>query len=209
MPGPTYPAALANALEFDWSPPLVGDSVVYTSNNTYACIAKYFGQQVLNQLLAAIAMSTTDKSWQVAYTCLAGDAVGSPVYINGNNSVTTANASDSTRNQVIGFIRFKGVLGEANVPSSTTCYLQQFVLVAGLSGTAGQPCYLSNTGTYSATPGSIKTPLGVFISATQAILFAGPIAAGSQTVTTNTLANLGVLPNPVGTQIYRAWELFR
>lgn len=180
MPGPTYPALVTNAQEFDWAPPLVGDSVVYLTNNAYAATAIFFGQQVENQILAAIAMSTADKSWQYSYTCLAGLNVGDPVYISSNNTVTLAQSTDTTKNQVVGFVRFKGALQSASAPTATNCYLQNFLIKTGLSGgTAGATCYLTDAGGYSATPGTIATPVGKFKDATTAVLFVSPIPSSS------------------------------
>lgn len=201
MPGPTYPAALANSQEFAWSPPLVGDSVVYAGNNTYAALAKYFGQETENEILAAQAMSVADKSWQFQYTCLAGLAVGSPVYLSANDTVTLADSTTGVKNQCIGFVRFKGTLGSASNPSATTCYLQQFLVVTGLSGgTAGNDCYLTDAGSFSATPGTVITPLGIFIDTTTAIVYAGPrpnrllnaYLASNGTNATATLATTGL-----------------
>ena len=172
MAGPTYNPDVTKALELAWPGLVIGDSVDYSSHAIYKLLAKYFGQQVQNELLGVRAATVTDKSWQIQYTCGSGDAVGDPVRISGNLTVTKAKSDNATDAKVIGFIRFKGTLGAASVPTATTCYLQNFLLVSGLTGgTAGNNCYLTDTGGYSATAGTVSVVVGKFISTTQAILF--------------------------------------
>ena len=94
---------------------------------------------------------------------IAGLAVGDPVYISADNTVTKALATDSTKNQVFGFVRFKGTIGAASVPTALTCYLVNFLGMTTLSGgTAGANIYLTDTGTFSATPGTVTTVVGKF-----------------------------------------------
>ncbi len=198
------------ALGFAWAPLQVGDSIAYATYDPYTAVAKYYGTQIQNEIQGLMAGSIADPSYLVQYTCLAADAVGSPVYNSANDTVTTASASDTVKNQVVGFIRQKGAIGAASVPSATTCYISHLQYISGLSGgSAAANLYLTNSGSFSATPGTIKTIIGKFISATEAVAVAFPYPIASVSPTNPQVKTEQVLSPNTGTSIYRAWELFQ
>lgn len=182
--GPVYtPSVSVNglgggALGFAWPPLQVQDSVDVGTYKAWMAAAKFYGVQSQNEILGSQAMSVADIEKQIAYTCAAGLAVGDPVYISANNTVAKADSTNTTKNQVIGFVRFKGTLGATSQPAATTCYIKNFLVSATLSGgTFAAPIYLTDAGGFSATPGTISTPIGYFTSATTGELYAAPSGA--------------------------------
>jgi len=126
--------------------------------------AREHGLWPQNMLLKLSAASTADVSIDKTYTCGSSDAAGDPVYVSGANTVAKADATTDTKSKVIGFIEHK--------PSSTTCKITYRRLVTGLSGlTAGNWVYLTNTGGFSATPGTVVKRMGTAISSTAALLY--------------------------------------
>lgn len=134
-------------------------------------------------MLARIKGAVALASYGVSYTCGVGDAVGDPVRISGNNTVTLALGTTAANAKVIGFIAHKGPRGAASVAGSTSCVVVHYYYKSGLSGlTAGNPVYLSNTGTISASAGTSAKILGEAISTTEAILYADGVNALYQSV---------------------------
>lgn len=154
------------------------DPIVYTSTNGKRVDSKYFLKPIQDEVLARIKGAVALGSYGVSYTCGAGDAVGDPVRISGNNTVTLALGTTAANAKVFGFISHKGPRGAASVAGSTSCVVVHYYYKSGLSGlTAGNPVYLSNTGTISATAGTSAKVLGEAISTTEAILYADGVNA--------------------------------
>ncbi len=129
--------------------------------------AKYLLNPLQNEVLALLASNVADPTLRQLYTCTSADVVGAPVRISDNNTVELANSTDAAHADVVAFVRSK--------PSTTTCYLQHFIRVTGLTGgTYGAPAYLSDAGAIAATPGTFVKTLGKYISSTSALLIAGP-----------------------------------
>ena len=85
-------------------------------------------------VLGLMAGAVGTKTLRRAYNCLAGLNVGDPVVVSAANTVSLALATSAIK--VFGFVRAK--------PTSTTCYLDWFRYVSGLSGlTAGSDVYLN------------------------------------------------------------------
>ena len=140
----TYTPALADALSDAFAGQAFDDPLAYTTKVNKRVDVKYFGKPVQDELLALIAACVARPSLRTAYTCLAGLTVGSPVYVSAADTVTLADATTQAKSRVIGFCRYK--------PTTTTCYLEQFQRVTGLTGlTAGSPVYLSDAGAVAAT----------------------------------------------------------
>ena len=191
MSGPVYPPDVTDSLGLEWPPLTVGDAVDVSDYAVYICHAKYFGVQIQNEILNNTYSQVAGRTWAHSYTCIAGLAIGDPVYLSANDTATKALATDTTKNQVIGFVKFKGTPGAASVPTATNCYLQNYLIVTGLSGgTAGATVYLTDAGGYSATPGTISTPVGRWINTTTAALSAAPVPSQA------TNSNLGTILLP-------------
>lgn len=141
-------------------------------NSRYAS-ADYIYKPIVDELLALIYGALASKDYLQAYTCDATDAVGDAVQL--VDALTVKKGLASRDAPVIGFIQFKGTPGAASVSNSTTCYLHSFVRKTGLSGgTPGAPCYLQDDGSFGPSVGSIKIKMGIFTSATVALLFVSP-----------------------------------
>lgn len=129
-------------------------------------------------MLALIKGNVSIPAYGIQLTCGASDAVGDPVRISGNNTVTKALATTEANARVLGFIRHKGTLGSASSSGASTCYISHFYYKSGLSGlTAGNVVYLSDTGTVSASAGTFAKVVGIAISTTEALLMADSILA--------------------------------
>jgi hypothetical protein len=151
------------------------DPIDYTAHINNTVTAKYIGKPLLQELYALLNSRLQGTTWCRSFTCQAADAIGDPVKIVTNDEVTKALATTVANAKVIGFIRHKGALGAASVPASTTCWLDHFRYATGLSGgTAGNPIYLSDTGTFAAAAGTVKKIVGVFLSATTGYVVAIP-----------------------------------
>lgn len=125
----------------------------------------HFFKPVQDEILALIKGSVASKGYRQTYTCGTGDAVGEPVRISGNNTVTQALATTAANAKVVGFVRSK--------PTTTTCHISHYLYVSGLSGlTAGSPVYLTDAGSYSASAGTVAKVVGVASSTTEALLVA-------------------------------------
>lgn len=164
-----YTPAVANALEDARAIRVVTDPLAYSSYSSKRWDAKYGAQEIVNEQLALIEGKLARAQYGRQFTCGSGDAVGDPVRLSGNNTVTKALATTTAGAQVIGFIRHKGSLYSASVSNGTTCYLVHYLYVSGLSGgTARGTCYLTDAGGFSATAGTIPKPVGQFLSTTEA-----------------------------------------
>lgn len=174
----TYTPADSAALECAFNPPAHDDPKAYSASANKRIDTKYDLYPNANELLALIKGNVSSKARGVQYTCGAGDLVGDPVRISGNLTVTKALATTAANAKVVGFIRHKGSLKSASVAGATTCYLQNFLYVSGLSGlTANNPVYLTDAGGYSASAGTSAKIVGIAISATEALLCADEMLA--------------------------------
>jgi hypothetical protein len=149
------------------------DPLQFSSFSASRVDGKYFLKPVQDELLALIDSSVARRTYGVQFTCLAGDAVGDPVYLQAANTVNKADATTATKAKVVGFICHKGAKNAASEGSATTCYLVHYRYVSGLSGgTAGNPVYLSDTGSFAASAGTVAKVVGVWLSTTEAWVYA-------------------------------------
>ena len=141
--------------------------------------AAFYGIEVFNNALSLSKGRLGHVSYGgQAYTCGAGDAVGDPVRLSANGTVTKALASSEAGTRVIGFIRHKGALGAASDGTATTCYVYKFSEIETLSGTAfGQPLFLSDAGAVATSPGTYLKVIGMAYSATVGMLYANEPSA--------------------------------
>ena len=147
------------------NPPVQTDDQNWLLHDPGRWDAKYGSNVVFSQLMALINAGIAPSNFGgIPYICLAGLNVGDPVQLTGNNTVSLA-LSTAGNNTVIGFVRSK--------PTATSCYIVFYYRVIG-TFTANQIVYLTNAGGYSNSPGTISTPLGVAISATEALVAASP-----------------------------------
>lgn len=168
----TYTPAASNSLADAMVINNLQDPTTYTSQLPLRADAKYFGYPITNEILALIRGRVADYTYMQTYTCLAGLAVGDPVYFSAANTLAKGDSTNTTKNKIVGWVRYK--------PTTTTCYIKHYHYVSGLSGlTAGGLVYLTDASSYSATAGTVSTPLGSAISTTEALLHAdGTTAQG-------------------------------
>ena len=161
----TYTPAAGDADEDAHAGQAFDDPIVYTAANNKRVDSKYFLKPVQDEVLGLIKGRVASQAYRITWTCGSGDAVGSPVRISGNDTVTTALATTAANSKVIGFIRYK--------PTATTCYIDHFRVATGLSGlTAGNDVFLTDAGSFSASAGTYRKVLGLADSTTSAVLFA-------------------------------------
>ena len=188
-----YVSAVAQALEDafvgerTWTDPLA-----YGTFNGKRWDAKYGAYIVHNELIALRNARIVNAAYgQLSYACIAGLNVGDPVYISAASTATLALATTAAASKVIGFVRHKGTLGATSVGAATTCFLSHYYYKTGLSGlTVGDPVYLSDTGTISATQGTVPKAIGVAITTTTALLYADPVRDSSLVTLINGLFSL-------------------
>lgn len=145
-------------------------SSAYAAADPARVDAKYFLKPVQDELLALHAGRVASASYRQTWTCASGLNAGDPVYVSANDTVTLADATTNTKAQVIGFVRYK--------PTTTTCYIEHFRYVSGLSGgTAGGKVYLTDAGGFSASAGTVEKVVGQWITATEALLHASQLTA--------------------------------
>ena len=161
-----YTIDKANAEQDAWTfPSTLIDPVSYASEWASRVTAKYFGQPVLEELLALINSRVSSRTYSKLWTCLAGLNVGDPVYISATDTVTLALATTEAASKVIGFVRYK--------PSTITCYIEHFVFKTDLSGlTAGSAVYLTDAGAFGATAGTVTKRVGTALDTDEAIVYA-------------------------------------
>lgn len=166
--GTDYTIDKANAEQDAWSnPATLTDPVAYSSEDSARVTAKYFGQPVLEELLALINSRVSSKAYNKVWTCIAGLNVGDPVYISAADTVALALATTEATAKVVGFVRYK--------PTTTTCLIEHFQFKTGLAGlTAGADVFLSNAGGFAATAGTFERRLGVALDTDEAIVSAEP-----------------------------------
>lgn len=163
---PHTPAA-ADALQDAYDPPVMTDpgSTAYDTEEPTRCDAKNFGKPTCDEILALLKGRVSSMAYRQTYACLAGLAVNDPVRISANATVVLALATTLANSKVFAFCRYK--------PTSTTCYVDHFIVVTGLSGlTAGGDVFLTDAGGYSATAGTVAKKVGIAYNTTVAILFA-------------------------------------
>lgn len=134
----------------------------YATQHNRRVDAKFFLKMIQDEVLALIRSRVADSSYRQSFACASTLAVGDPVYISANNTLTKYDGTSSP----IGFVRYK--------PTTTTAYINHFIYKSGLTnGTAGQPVWIANDATLSGLQvGSYR--IGTFISGTEAYLFAAP-----------------------------------
>ena len=129
---------------------------------------KYDLNPAYSEILALIRGSIASGTYRQTWTCLAGDAVGDPVYVSAANTIEMADATTAAKALVVGFIRYK--------PTTTSCHLDRLLYQSGLSGlTPGAVVFLTDAGGFSATPGTVRREVGIAISTTEALLEACPV----------------------------------
>lgn len=182
MSAVTYTPASTDANEDAFSGQAYIDPKGYIVFNGQRIDAKYFLKPVQDEILALLSGRVASSAYRQTWTCIAGLNVGDPVYVSANDTATLALATTEATAAVIGYVRYK--------PSTTTCYIDHFQYKSGLSGlTAGSPVYLTDAGGFSATPGTVPKVVGVAITATEALVHASPIEAGSVGATTTLTEN--------------------
>ena len=154
--------------EFDLWNLEVSQPVAPSTYRTGVLDAAYFGKQVLDNVMGAIAASVASPFYRQAFAVASGRATGDPVYLTGANSVELAAASGSGTSKVIGFIR-------EITAADTGCYLAHYWYKTGLTVAVNDTIYLSNAGGASSGVGTFPHTLGIAISTTGAILQAGPL----------------------------------
>jgi hypothetical protein len=139
------------------------DPRAYTTDVARRVDFKYTLNPLYNETLNLIRGSVADGTYRKTWTCLAGLNVGDPVYVSATDTVSLALATTAATSRVIGFVRYK--------PTTTTCYIDHFILKTGLSGlTAGSPVYLSDAGGFAATAGTISKVLGIATDTDEAVV---------------------------------------
>ena len=202
-----YTPAAASASGDAYAGRIMTDPEVLSSYATTVLSAKYRGQEWDNEILGLLARQVSSAAYCQAYTCGAGDAVGDPVRISGNNTVTKALATTEANSKAIGIIRHKGALGVASDPSALTCYIAHYAVVTGLSGgTAGNAVYLSDTGTFAAAAGTVTRVMGTWLSTTEALInidVSNPLAFGTAagTICQGNDSRLSNARTPAGTAL--------
>ena len=146
----------------------ISQPVAASAYRTGVLDAAYFGKQVLDNTMGAIAASVSSPFYRQAFACASGRATGDPVYLTGANSVELAAASGSGSSKVVGFIR-------EITAADTGCYLAHYWYKTGLTVAVNDTVYLSNAGGVSSGVGTFPHTLGIAISTTGAILQAGPL----------------------------------
>ncbi len=147
----------------------------FDEHNDAFATAKFIYKPMGDDILALKRDSFSALGYGRSYTCGAGDAVGDPVRISADDTVTKALATTDANSKVIAFIVHKGPLRAASVAGATTCWLVNAIRKTGLAGlTAGGNVYLTDAGGYSATPGTIVKIVGRAINTTDALLFVSP-----------------------------------
>jgi len=184
-----YTIDKANAEQDAWvNPATLTDPVAYSTEESARVTAKFFGQPMMEELLALIDSRVSSKTYNRTYTCIAGDAVGDPVYLSADDTVAKALATTQAKARVVGFIRSK--------PTTTSCLLEHFRYVAGLAGlVAGQDLFLSDAGAAAGTPGTIRVVIGVALTASTGIIYASPVAGNTQTVLRNYISGFQLANN--------------
>lgn len=138
-------------------------------NETYAT-AKYIYKPMADEVLALIRDNVANLTYGKVYTCGAGLNPGDPVYISAFDTVTLADATTEATARVIGYV------ASPKLTTTTVRIVHFFFYDAGGYGaaSAGDPIYLSDTGTFVLTPGTIPTKIGIVLSATDGMLFGHP-----------------------------------
>lgn len=162
-----YTPGLADAAQDAFAGQAFADpgSSAYAAADPARVDAKYFLKPVQDEILSLHAGRVASASYRRTWTCVSGLNVGDPVYVSANDTVALADATTAAKAQVIGFVRYK--------PTTTTCYIEHFRYVSGLSGgTAGAAVCLSDAGGFSASAGTVAKIVGQWITATEALLHA-------------------------------------
>lgn len=160
---PSFANAVEDAIVF----PTMEDPYDYSADNQKLYIAKFRSLPSMNEIYALRRASVAMGQYQQTFACLAGLNVGDPVYPSAANTVALANSIATANSNVIGFCRYK--------PTTTSCLISHFRYVSGLSGlTVNGSVYLTDAGSFSATPGTVAKIVGFAISTTEALVFGGP-----------------------------------
>lgn len=163
-----YTSAASSASGHGYAGRTRTDPYPYTSFDSKRWDGKYGAYEYENEILALIASNVSDYTYRQSWTCVSGLAVGDPVYISANATATKALADTEAHAKVFGFCVYK--------PTTTTCHVSHFRYVSGLTGgTAGAAVYLTDAGGYSASAGTFRREVGVWINTTTAWLFANPL----------------------------------
>ncbi len=146
------------------------DYGAFTSALEPISTAKFFGAPMTNEVLGLLRSRVASKSLLKTFTCVSGLAVGKPVRISAADTVAAALADTEGHARVFAFCRYK--------PSSTTCYVEFFQRVTGLSGgTFDAKVYLQDDGSYGAAPGTYHKIVGRYTSTTEAFVYADALTA--------------------------------
>jgi hypothetical protein len=164
---PTYVPASGDATADARTFPTKLQTRSYSVNPQNRVTAQWDLKPHSDELLALIKARVSSLAYTQTFTCVSGLAVGDPVYISAANTATKADATTSTKAQVIGWVRYK--------PTTTSCFIDHFKYVSGLSFTAGNDVFLRNDSSYDGSGGTVPHIVGVAISTTEALLCATPI----------------------------------
>src|ERR1051325_8901459 len=98
----------------------VTDPLEYTTYDSRVVSAKYFGEEVISEILGLWKAAVAGPSYSQLFSCPTTLNVGDPVYVSANNRVDLATSGGTSVNNVIGFVSSK--------PSTSSCYLDHFTL---------------------------------------------------------------------------------
>ena len=157
----------ANAAEDGFSLPAAIEDPAVLTFDAAVVSARHVGKPLFENLKALLNGRVASNQYLHTWVCGA-EAVGDPMRVSANDTLTQALATTSGNAQCIGFIRYK--------PTAISCLLAHFYRKTGLAGgTAGAPVYLTDAGGYSAAPGTIPRVVGMWANATVALLVATPL----------------------------------
>lgn len=167
-----YTPVAGDALQDDMVLRTFTDALALGSYDATKATAKYTASEWVAEIRALIAGRVSSIDYDKEWACLAGDNVGDPVYEAGTDAVTLALATTWGTSKVIGFIRWK------DPDNDTICKIHHYQKVTGLvGGSPGGIVYLTNAGSFAATPGKNARILGMWTSTTDCILYADSITA--------------------------------
>ena len=168
MPVPYFPSKSSTSAGYQYSgvSSMRDPGVVAVTENTDVMDARYFGEPIMSNVLALWAANNVGQDYQRTYVCAAGLAVGNPVRIDTvTGDAVLATADTIPNSKIIGFV--------ANKPTTTSCYLTQYFRDVDTFSSVGynQDVYLSDTGTWSLTAGTVAVLIGRTVASDQAIGF--------------------------------------
>lgn len=149
-------------------PSTITDPLLMTAHDTKIVSARFVGKLLFENLKAMIDGRVSSRAYRNAWTG-SGITAGEPLRISAADTVIKATATTEANARVFAFARYV---------TGSTVYVEHFRRITGLSGgTAGGDVFLTDAGSFSATPGTYRKRVGIWEDTTTAILFATPDAA--------------------------------